>query len=279
MSRVRLAHLSDPHFGTVTDEVRGALLASLAELGPSLILLTGDITQRARRGEFRQARAFVQELAPIPVFAVPGNHDIPLWNLPLRLFAPYRNYARFQKVLERESLHQGVEILALNSTSRWRHIQGAFRRGSLEKKLRQDRPAQIRLVAFHHPLDCAKTVDEKNLLRGGAAVAAALARAEVDLVVGGHIHDPHVALSTVRYPEAGRSMIFSVAGTCLSWRTRKNAPNSFHLIELETGPQARIEITRYDHEGSTFKPFSPERFVREPGTSGWTRARGLTKAR
>lgn len=279
MNRVRLVHLSDPHFGTVTDEVQSALLATLADLAPSLILLTGDITQRARKGEFRQAREFVHRLAPVPVFAVPGNHDIPLWNLPLRLIAPYRRYSNFQKVLERETLHQGIEILTLNSTSRWRHVQGAFRQSRLEKKLLSDRSAAIRLVAFHHPLDCAKPVDEKNLLRNAPEVARALASAQVDLVVGGHIHDPHVALSTARYPEAGRSMILSVAGTCLSWRTRKNAPNSFHLIELEAGPPGRIQITRFDQDGARFKPFAPEHFEREASQAGWTRVSSFKTTR
>ncbi len=249
MTRVAIAHLSDPHFGTVLEPVRTALTARLKELAPTLVLLSGDITQRARTKQFREARAFLDALEPLPAFAVPGNHDIPLYNVLGRLLSPYRGFhALVQKKRETRTKIGDVEIFALNSTSRWRHVQGTLDVGRIEPALLSGKSeAAVRIVAVHHPLDCAKVIDEKNLLTNRQDVMELFGRARIDLVLSGHIHDPFVTMSTIRYPEVERSMIVSVAGTCLSWRTRKGAPNSFHFIEVDTSaPLVKMAISRND---------------------------------
>ncbi len=269
--RVRIAHLSDPHFGTILPGVAEGLLATLAELKPDLVLLTGDITQRARRSQFRAAKEFVRQLKPVPAIAVPGNHDIPLFNIFARLFYPYWSFKNlFKDLLEKDYVYNGVRVTGLNSTSRWRHVQGDFNIERIRRRL--DKPhsgIKVRIAAFHHPMDCAKHVDEKNLLRGREEAILALHDAQVDLVVGGHIHDPFVCLSHHRYPGVPRSMILSVAGTCLSWRTRKGAPNSFNLIDVEPTDRPRISITRYDiRESMRFTPEKTHEFECQ-GSTGW----------
>ncbi len=266
MTRVAIAHLSDPHFGTVLDPVRVALTARLKELAPALVLLSGDVTQRARTRQFRQARAFLDGLAPLPTFAVPGNHDIPLYNVFGRLLAPYSGFhAHVQKKRETRTRIGDVEIFALNSTSRWRHVQGSLDVDRVEPALLSGKSeALVRIVAVHHPLDCAKVVDEKNLLTNRQDVMELFGRARVDLVLSGHVHDPFVTTSSIRYPEVSRSMIVSVAGTCLSWRTRKGAPNSFHFIEVDTsGPAVKIAISRND--------LGPDGRFRVVSTDGFSR--------
>lgn len=258
--KVRIIHLSDAHFGTILPGVEEGLLATVHSLNPSLVLLTGDITQRARASQFKAAKAFVAKLKPYPCIAVPGNHDIPLFGWGVRFFNPYGQFRKlFKELLEKDYVSHGVRVTGLNSTSRWRHVQGDFNIPRIEKRLEKTyENVKVRIAAFHHPMDCAKGVDEKNLLRGRDETIRVLDHSEVDLVVGGHIHDPYVALSGVRYPSVERQMILAVAGTCMSWRTRKGAPNSFNLIDVETecvgGP--RIEIVRYDMRDN--KIFTPE---------------------
>lgn len=248
MSRMRIAHLSDPHFGTILPGVREGLLATLDELKPQLILLTGDITQRARRSQFHDAKEFTHQLGQTPLIAVPGNHDIPLFNVFARLFHPYAGYrGLFKDQLEKDHLHGDIVVTGLNSTSPWRHVQGEFNLRRLNRRLRVQRPAaKVHIAAFHHPMDCAKPQDEKNLLKKADQAIRLFDHHGVDLILGGHIHDPYVTLSKVRYPQTERSMIIAVAGTCTSWRTRKDAPNSFNLIDVETATTPTMTISRYD---------------------------------
>ncbi|MBC7467198.1 MAG: metallophosphoesterase [Bdellovibrio sp.] len=272
--KVRVAHLSDPHFGTVKPEIKQALLNAMKDLNPSLIVISGDISQRATYSQFREARAFTKSLAGLPLIAIPGNHDIPLFNLIARLFYPYAGFRSvFKGILQRRLMVNGVQVLALNSTSRFRHIQGDLVISKLKKHLSEmSNEALIRIVTFHHPMACPKHVDVKNLLKGREQVMKILEEKKIDLILGGHIHDPHVALSTEHYKDVKRAAIFSVAGTCLSWRTRADAPNSFHLIDIETENSSRLEIIRYDvDQNFRFQPVGSQKFTKDT-EAGWQRA-------
>jgi 3',5'-cyclic AMP phosphodiesterase CpdA len=270
MSRLKIAQLSDSHFGTIYPHVREALLRTLADLKPDLVLFTGDITQRARGWQFREAREFTRKLKPASLIAVPGNHDIPLFNIFLRLFDPYRGFKRlFKDQLEKDFHHGDVLITGLNSTDRWRHIQGQFDLDRLQRRLSSSNvAAKVHIAAFHHPMDCLRPQDEKNLLRKSHETISIFDRHKVDLVVGGHIHDPYVTLSKPRYPHTNRNMVIAVAGTCTSWRTRKGAPNSFNCIDVDTTADARLTISRYDlRSGVRFEVEHVHHFSRDPDLS------------
>ncbi|MBY0485312.1 metallophosphoesterase [Nitrosomonas sp.] len=253
MSLLRVAHLSDPHFGTIRMGVGEGLLNILREVQPALILLTGDITQRARVDQFKAAKYFIDQIGAAAVIAVPGNHDISLGNIYERIFHPYKGYENiFKQKLDQNIVLKDLCITCLNSTSRWRHIQGDFQHSYLEKQFQENYShCKVRIVAFHHPMDCAKHIDDKNLLKGRNDAIALFDRHNVDMVVGGHIHDPYVNLSSARYPHIQRKIILSVAGTCLSSRTRSGAPNSFNLIDINTDLIPKITLTRFDMD-STF---------------------------
>ncbi len=272
MKQIRIAHLSDPHFGAINEGVVEGLLTTLNKLKPSLILLTGDITQRARRSQFRAAKVFTKSLLPTPIIALPGNHDIPLFNLPARILHPYRGFRRlFKDKVEKDYVLHEVRVTGLNSTSRWRHVQGDFNLERITHRLKAPQvPTKIRIVAFHHPMDCAQHVDEKNLLRGRDEAMQIFAEQKIDLVLGGHIHDPFVNLSGQRYPHIQRSIILGVAGTCLSWRTRAAAPNSFNLIDVNLEDTPEIQFTRYDiSDRLLFAPITCRKFVRDR-SDGWS---------
>lgn len=273
--KIRIAHLSDPHFGANRPEVVQCLKASLEELKPDLILMSGDITQRARLDQFKAASEFVQSLSQFRWAVVPGNHDIPLYNWWRRLFKPYSHYEKaFNRVIEKKIPLEQVQVFTFNSTSRFRWVQGAMSKKQIKDLVRKKlTKTDVRIACFHHPVDCPKTVDEKNLLRNRDQVMKVFAQTEMDLVLGGHIHDPLISLSGERYPHIKRQSVISVAGTCLSWRTRAGAPNSFNLIDVDVDPnqQPRMTISRYDlAENGRFGPILVQSFLRD-GKLGWSK--------
>ncbi|MBC7457851.1 MAG: metallophosphoesterase [Bdellovibrionaceae bacterium] len=273
--KIRIAHLSDPHFGANYPEVVQSLTTCVEKLQPDLILMTGDITQRARLEQFQAAHAFVQSLSQFQWAVVPGNHDIPLYNWWLRLFKPYNNYEKaFNSVIEKKIPVDQVQVFTFNSTSRFRMVQGAMSKKQIKDLVRKKlTKTDVRIACFHHPVDCPKNVDEKNLLRNRDEVMKVFAQTEMDLVLGGHIHDPLISLSGDRYPTINRQNVISVAGTCLSWRTRAGAPNSFNLIDIEVDPhqQPRMIITRYDlSETGYFAPILVHSFIRD-AQLGWSK--------
>lgn len=248
----RIVQISDLHFGTEVEDVVLALQKTIRELAPNMILVTGDITQRATRAQFSKARVFFESLSSVSLLYCPGNHDISLLNVFSRLFFPYYKYRKILKA-EPEGFYSqsDAEILMLNSTSRFRHIDGKLPMGYLEEQLKKFSPqAKWRVVATHHPLDCKQSVDEKNILLNAPEVMHLLAEKGVHMVVGGHIHDPFITTSAQRYPQLSQKVLISVCGTGVSSRTRRNAPNSFMVYDLASRAST-ITNQRFDYENTT----------------------------
>lgn len=263
---VAIAHLSDPHFGTEQPAVVAALLDCLKVLSPDLVVLSGDITQRARRAQFAAAARFVAALAPMPWLAVPGNHDLPLFNLAARFGWPYAGYRRVFGA-EREPVIQvgGLTVMGCDATSPRR-----FKNGYLDvERLRQRLRAATRPLALvvHQPLDCRQAVDVENLLAPGPGLAELLSAERVDLVLSGHIHDPFCVDLRQRYGELGWGTVLSLAGTAISTRIRAGAPNSFHLIRLQA---EALSVERFDWM-QTMRAFSPQvcHYFARHADQGW----------
>jgi len=239
-----LLQVSDPHFGTERPAVVEALVRLALTLKPQVLLLSGDITQRATRAQFAAARALVQRLQVPQCLAVPGNHDIPLWHLPLRLLRPYARYsAAFGPELEPSLETDDLLLLALNTTRWWRHEDGQLSAAQIERVARRlvlARPAQRRVVMVHQPLVVTRPEDEKNRQHGHAAALQAWGAAGVDLIVGGHIHLPFVL------PLAAGGWAVQ-AGTAVSTRVRAGAGNSVNLIRIDAAASERAVVERWDH--------------------------------
>ena len=240
----RLLQVSDPHFGTEQAPVVDALVRLAQTTKPEVLLLSGDITQRATRAQFDAARAFVQRLHVPNVLAVPGNHDIPLWDLSLRLRRPYARYhAAFGPVLEPSLETDALLLLAVNTTRWWRHKNGqldAAQIARVAQRLAAARPGQRRLVMVHQPLAVTRPEDEKNILRGHDQALRAWGAAGVDLVLGGHIHLPYVR----PLPHGGWAV---QAGTAVSRRVRPGAGHSVNLIHIDPAADERACVERWDH--------------------------------
>lgn len=245
-----LLQVSDPHFGTEQAPVVEALVALSAAQRPDLLVLSGDITQRARHAQFRSARAFVDRLG-LPVLAIPGNHDVPLFDLFSRVLRPY---ARHRQVFgeDLEPVHSTPDLLVVGvNTTRWyRHQDGEVSLAQIERvaaRLSRATPGQLRVVVVHQPVAVPRADDAHNLLRGGALALRRWAEAGGDLVMGGHIHLPCV----IPLPGLARPMWAVQAGTAVSWRVRDGQPNSVNLLRWGSdAPAGRCVIERWDCRAS-----------------------------
>ena len=251
-----LLHISDPHFGTERGPVVEALVALAHRQRPDLVVLSGDITQRARRRQFGLARAFAGRLGA-PVLALPGNHDIPLFNLAARLAWPYANYLRAfgARTVDGQPVADALEpvfsspdllVIGVNTTRWYRHAAGAVSARQIQRvaqRLARAAPGQLRRVVVHQPLAVRHTEDEPDRLHGHAAALAQWAAAGADAVLGGHIHLPYVmALAGLARP-----MCVVQAGTAVSRRVRAGVPNSVNLLRWGPGaPAGQCRIEQWD---------------------------------
>ncbi len=224
-----LLQISDSHFGTEQAPVVDALALLARQQRPDVLVLSGDITQRAQPAQFRAARAFADRLGA-PVLAIPGNHDIPLFDLWTRLRSPYAGYvAAFGVDLEPVHRSPDLMVVCVNTTRPWRHKHGeisALQIDRVARLLERAESAQLRIVVVHQPVAVTRADDLSNRLRGHAAALDLWAAAGADLVMGGHIHLPYV----LPLQDLARPLWAVQAGTAVSSRVRDGVPNSVNLL-------------------------------------------------
>ena len=266
---IRLAHISDPHFGTEDPPVCTALTRDLLREAPDLVVLTGDVTQRARTGEFLAARAFLDGLAPLPVLALPGNHDLPLFDLFVRFSAPYGRFLRYISpslcpIWQKRELG----ILGINSTRLLRHKHGDLPMELIDEVAREleRMPQRFKVVALHHPLTVLGGGDRNNRVRHAEEAIGRWSEAGADLFLGGHIHLP----SCVAGGHPRKQTVFVQAGTSVSTRRRGRCPNSYNIIRFETVGTRRMHIQQRDHDNESGCFITSIAKQAVYGSSGWT---------
>ncbi len=251
-----VAHLSDIHFGAHVDHLTESLLADVAARHPDLIVVSGDLTQRARRKEFAQAHIFLESLAA-PVLAVVGNHDLPLLDLPRRGFAPTKRYQRYVNAdLEPVVALPGVVVLGLDSMPAWRWKAGHVSQRQadvVERVLGGSSVPAWRLLVTHHPVLPA----EKSGLVGRRRLVDACARAGVSVLLSGHTHLASTDLVTLGAEDDRRRALAVVAGTGISRRTRGTV-NAYMLLDLSAPMDEQADLTVE---------------IRQPDGPGWSAVR------
>lgn len=263
-----LAHLSDLHFGRVDPMVLDPLRRKLHALAPDLVVVSGDLTQRARKKQFEAAMEFLATL-PKPQLVVPGNHDVPLYNVFKRFFAPLANYTSVvSDDLSPEFIDDEMAVVGVNTA---RSL--VFKGGRISEEQAQmvrrklcglpDHLAKI--IVTHHPFNVPKGSSEEDQIVGGAGEALEkLAGCGADVLLSGHLHEAHVGHTANRYCIAGVSALVVQAGTATSSRTR-DSTNSFNLLRLS--PQ-HIEVDTYLWTGSDFIVDGTEAY--DHGDHGWS---------
>lgn len=234
-----LLHISDTHFGTEIPAVLAALRRQVQAMPVDAIILSGDLTQRARLHQFRACRSFIDAFGQVPLLTVPGNHDISLWCPWERLFTPYRRYQKyFPTDFDRSGVLSmqinGVSLVAVRSTRRYRHVHGELSGRQIDRvgRLLQQAPAEhLKLVVCHQPVHVTDREDEIDLVRGADKAIPVWRAAGADGVLSGHIHQPFIVpIPFAKDGFSARPMWAIQTGTTVSKRLRDNYANAFNII-------------------------------------------------
>ena len=268
-----IAHLSDPHFGRLERPTVQALIATVTEARPDIVVVSGDLTQRAKEREFQEARQFLDAL-PSPQIVVPGNHDVPFYNVLARALLPLRNYQRYiSKDLEPFYSDDEIAIVGINTARSFTFKNGRINSQQVARscaRLEACGENRTRVIVSHHPFDLPETRELHGLVGRARMAMAGFARCRVDLILSGHLHISHTSESAPRYKIPGHSALVIHAGTATSTRGRGEL-NSFNLIKVDRSSVA-IQCLSWNREGSSFFISATGQFQRTP--TGWSRIPG-----
>ena len=250
---MRLAHISDLHFGRIRDsQILSALRRDIRAAACDAVIVTGDLTQRARPRQYLHAHAWLRAFK-IPSLIIAGNHDVHAWwhRPDLRLLDPLRRYKRMVSPdLNPYMELPGVAILGLNSA------HGCTVKGGFLPAEQVDRvyasfgrlpKDTVKILAVHHPLVALPDVDQPwDVARGGSEVWDAAVQSGVDIICCGHGHVSHIGRDV-------KGVVVSIAGTATSdrWRSPQEGVNSWHLIQCNPGT-VDVEFRTYESVSDSF---------------------------
>jgi 3',5'-cyclic AMP phosphodiesterase CpdA len=249
---MNILQISDLHFGPFYHpEVGEAMLRAAHELEADITIVSGDFTQRAKETEYQAAREFMASLPQRPTIVTPGNHDVPLYRVFERVFAPYDLYRKYiAEELDTVHRFEDAVIVSLNSTAPLRAIvNGRIRRRQLEftASAFADVPeGAARIVVAHHHFAPAPDYEGGQVMPKAKRAIDCFTEQKVDMIIGGHLHRAYIGNSLDVYPGEDREhgIIIVQSGTTTSrrGRARETEKNSFNHIRIAEGV---IRITHY----------------------------------
>jgi len=244
---MKLIHISDIHFGATSEAILEAAQEAIAAQSAGALVVSGDLTQRGSRDEFRRARDWVDALG-LPAVVVPGNHDTPLLHAGHRVFKPFERYTDHFGDLTRALLAGPIHLLPLNTARGWQSrtnwAEGCVDLGELDALVAEAATQDaIPIMVCHHPFTPFAGAGLRTRTRRGDDASKRLAASAVRLLMTGHVHTPHV--ERVR-PGAGEYVALS-AGT-LSLRVRVSPPG-FNVAEIDADG---MQLTAFSHGASGF---------------------------
>jgi 3',5'-cyclic AMP phosphodiesterase CpdA len=250
----RIAHLSDLHFGAHDPAVVAGAEAWLIAERPDLVVVSGDFTQRATSDQYREAGAFLDRLeaAGLKTLSVPGNHDVPLWDIIQRFTRPLDRYRRnIDDDLCPWFQSERLAVLGINTArsltfkdGRISHEQMAI----IRDRFRDVPPDRTRILVTHHPLfempiGEAGEASEAVGRHGGALQA--VADAGVHILLAGHFHRSFTQSARRMVKNAGPALVIQ-AGTATSTRLRDGEMQSFNLIHARRNDEVEVQVMAWD---------------------------------
>ncbi|HEY0369226.1 MAG TPA: metallophosphoesterase [Chthoniobacterales bacterium] len=264
-----VVHLSDLHFGRVNPAILAPLEQFVRQIQPTLVAVSGDLTQRAKTKQFLAAREFLRSL-PFPQIVVPGNHDVPLRN-PFNRFVSgltyYRDY--ISEDLQPSFVDDEIAVVGVNTARALTWKDGRINRRQLEGLRRSFESVSsdhIKVVVTHHPFDLPAGAEGHVVGRSRLAINT-LADCRVDMLLAGHFHIADIGYTAKRYHLPGYSALIVSSGTSTSTRGR-GQPNSLNVIKIES-PHITIDRYTWRPETNLFDLLSSEAFERT--SDGWIR--------
>ncbi|WP_426267899.1 metallophosphoesterase family protein [Sphingomonas sp. LHG3443-2] len=273
----RLVHLSDLHFGAHDDTIVAAVLNEVDAAAPDLVIISGDFTQRAKTEQYQEACRFLETLrdAGHEMLAVPGNHDVPLYDVFRRFLSPLGRYKKYiDETLCPWHRLDGVSVLGLNTARSLTIKDGRInseQRDFVCKHFEEAPTGDLKVLVTHHPLFALPVSDEGILGRAVGHQEKALDVVNelgIDLLLAGHNHRASTHQARDLVTRAGGALVVQ-AGTATSVRTREEE-QSFNILEVEPG-SVTLGLKRWT--GAAFESAEPTRFVKED--NAWKRAEVL----
>ena len=271
-----IAHISDVHFGTIRDaRIVDALVADVNARAPTLLVLSGDLTQRARASQYRAAAEMIARF-DAPKLVVPGNHDVPLYNVVARFFAPLKNYARFITTDLRPTFEdEELTVLGINTARPLTlSINGFWKDGRISEEQLRDLQSRLnatpesgrmKVVVTHHPFIPPPGERVHGIVHNAARALEVLESCGVDVLLAGHLHMGYSGDVRAHHEATRRSILSIQAGTATSGRLRGGEPNAYNWITLDPDRVA-IEVRAWD--GNAFRTTTVTEFRRVDGV--WT---------
>ncbi len=267
----KIVHISDVHFGTANPAVVELVVSKINEISPDVLVVSGDLTQRAKSDEFKQARAFLDRL-PKPQIVVPGNHDVPLYHVFNRFLRKLDKYQRYiTSELTPTFIDDEIAIVGVN-TARSFTIKGGRisdeQIAYIQGRFRGLHDGMLKVVVTHHPFDLPEGHDEDDVVGHAEKAMPMISNCGGDVFLAGHLHVSNIETTAKRYRlENGRVALIIQAGTATSARVR-GEPHSFNTIEFDH-PWLRIERLECSLVGEGFLP-AEHKIFRQTGR-GWER--------
>lgn len=263
----RLVHLSDLHFGAHDPRLVEAVEVKIGKAKPDLVVVSGDFTQRARTEQFQEACRFLERLrdAGHEVLAVPGNHDVPLYDVLRRFLSPLTRYMRYiDDTLCPLQEIRGATVLGINTARSLTFKDGRISEEQIRfirETFERTDPEATRILVTHHPLFALQVGDSFAPAVGRSDLALdAIGDAGVDLLLAGHNHQASIHSARDLVTRAGPALVIQ-AGTATSTRVR-DQDQSFNRIEIE-GPNVTVAVESWN--GTDFVAHDAQRFEREDG--------------
>jgi 3',5'-cyclic AMP phosphodiesterase CpdA len=263
-----LLHISDVHFGPKHLEDRAAAVLSLIHARrPDYVVISGDLTQRAKPEQFAAARRFVEGL-PCPTLAVPGNHDVPLYRFWERLVVPFGAWRKhFSPHLEPQIVDDEVCMVGLNTAFNRTITGGRITRAQcrrLRDVFEAAPPSAYRIAVIHHNLVRPGDLDDAPApLQGSVPALQALASSGVEMVLSGHLHQSYVAPLVANGGDEGGVILCAGTTTSSRGRGRELGVSTCHWIELDASG-ARVLFYRWDPAELAFQETAARSFARRP---------------